>query len=176
MRYLNKLALLLLAVCLTNVYSLTYLEALPFSDDMVDNQISPGQSSLARVPGTVPLGSLKYYVKDKEQAQKMKNPVKPSELSLARGQRLFEVNCSACHGKWGDSLQHTPYPAGQMMGAPDLSNSLYHDRTAGSIYGTIHFGNLIMPAVGWKISPKETWDIINYVQDIQKQSANKKDK
>jgi mono/diheme cytochrome c family protein len=142
--------------------------ALPFNDDMVENQITDGQLSRAIPEGSIPMGSLNYKVKSKEDAQKLTNPVKADDFSLRRGKRLFQVNCQACHGVL-DSGTQIPAPAGKFLGAPNISDPLYHSRTDGNIYGTIHFGGMaIMPALGWKLSPQETWDIINYVRSLQK--------
>lgn len=141
--------------------------ALPFNDDMVENQINTGQLHKVRPEGSIPRGSLKFHtVKNKEAAETLTNPIKSDEWSVKRGEWLFQVNCSACHGEIAPGA-HVSYPAGQFIGAPNLADPLYHNRTDGNIYGTIHFGNLIMPAVGWKLSPKETWDIVNYVRSVQ---------
>lgn len=44
---------------------------------------------------------------------------------------------------------------------------MYKARTDGSIYATIHFGIRLMPGHGWKLSPTEHWDIVNYVRSAQ---------
>ena len=141
--------------------------ALPFSDDMVENQLNSGQVVRKRPEGTVPVGSLDYVLAEtKEEAKALTNPIAADEYSVKRGQRLFQVNCAACHGEIS-LTEHKPYPAGAQMGAPNLGLENYHSRTDGEIYSAVHFGNLIMPAVGWKISPNETWDIVNYVRSVQ---------
>lgn len=141
--------------------------ALPFNDDMVENQLSTGQVMRPNPEGSIPLGSLKYKLDTKEEAEALTNPVAADEYSIQRGKRLFKVNCSACHGEIS-TTEHKPSVAGKFMGAPNIADALYTSRTDGNIYKTIHFGNIIMPAVGWKLSPQETWDIINYVRSAQR--------
>ena len=155
-----------LAVCLLCT---SPLMALPFNDDMVDNQLSTGQVMLPAPKGSVSKGSLKYGPRTKEESLALTNPTKAEDLasSSLRGKRLFQVNCAACHGEIGE--KHVVYEAGKYLGAPNIAEPSYHNRTDGSLYSTIHFGNVIMYPVGWKISSDETWDIINYIRDTQKQ-------
>lgn len=140
--------------------------ALPFNDDMVDSQLRTGTVVRERVPGTVPLGSLKYNLESKEVAAALDNPVSPVPKSLRRGKRLFDVHCASCHGlpvKEG----HKAGPAGAFMGAPNLADAYYATKTEGQIFSVIRFGSFVMPALGWKLSHDETWDIVNYVKDAQ---------
>ncbi len=143
------------------------VQALPFNDDMVNSQIKTGQVMRPKVAGTVPLGSLNQSsVLTKEDAIKLENPVPTSADSVFVGKQLFRINCSPCHGK----ISKTSPELGKVqMGAPNLGDPMYHSRTDGQIYSTVHFGNIIMPALGWKLSPAETWDIINYVRSVQKE-------
>ena len=143
--------------------------ALPFNDDMVDNQLRTGSIVRPKVKGTVPLGSMQNYIKDKASAQAMSNPIRANTRSLVKGKRLFAINCMPCHGmpkKEGFKAG----VAGAKMGAPNLVDELYTSRTAGEIFATIRFGGVIMPSLGWKLSHEETWDIVNYLQDLQKEA------
>jgi len=58
------------------------------------------------------------------------------------------------------------------MSPPDLINDYYRQKSDGYLYGTIHFGGLaVMPGLGWKLSPEEHWDIINFIRQVQKKEA-----
>ena len=157
---MNKALVVILLLSISNL-----VQALPFNDDMVDNQLSTGQVMLPTPKNSVAKGSLKYGPRTKEEALKLTNPTKATSDSISKGKRLFQVNCAACHGEIGN--KHVVYEAGKYLGAPNIAESSYHDRTDGSLYSTIHFGNVIMYPVGWKISQDETWDIINYIRDTQ---------
>ena len=147
------------------------VSSLPFNDDMVDSQIKIGATMRARPKGTVPLGSLAERVENKEEALKLTNPMKTDANSVLRGKRLYEANCASCHGNIG-SKDYEVGVAGALMGAPNIADKFYHDRTDGSVFGTVRFGSAIMPALGWKLSNSETWDIVSYVKDAQAK-ANK---
>jgi mono/diheme cytochrome c family protein len=145
--------------------------ALPFNDDMVDNQLKTGEYYRARPEGGVAVGSrsgafpVKLY--EKSEVEKFINPKPGDAFSIKQGQKLYDINCLPCHG----SLEHSPHQpgvAGKMIGAPDLRLALYKEKSDASLYGTIYFGGMaIMPGYGWKISPAEHWDIINYLRAVQ---------
>ena len=141
--------------------------ALPFNDDMVDVSIRTGKFSRPRVAGTVPHGAAALARLESKEAvpQDIKNTTEPSTHSLIRGERLFSANCSPCHGSI-DADKWAPGVAGALMGAPNISDKAY-ERTDYSYYTTVRFGHIIMPALGWKLSDDEIWDVVNYVRSVQ---------
>lgn len=145
------------------------VSALPFNDDMVDVQKRTGVMMRQKAPGSVAVGMSQYYVESKAEAENLVNPVKPDEGSLLRGRRLFAVNCTPCHG----DISKKPYVAGYVAAKlplipPDPTTDAYKARSDGFFYGTIHFGGAaLMPALGWKLSPNEHWDIVNYIRSQQ---------
>lgn len=143
--------------------------ALPFNDDMVNVQKRTGTIMRQKAPGTVAIGMTDYYVSSREEAEKLTNPLAGDAVSTANGKRLFAVNCLPCHG----DISKKPYAPGAvgkktLQTPPDLTSEMYKTRTDGSIYATIHFGIRLMPGHGWKLSPTEHWDIVNYVRSQQK--------
>lgn len=141
------------------------LFALPFNDDMVDGQLKTGQIMRSKPAGSIAVGTLDQQM-TREEAEAKKNPVAKTDESIALGKRLFAANCNACHGT-PSRTDYKPAVAGSFMGAPNLADPGYHDRTDGQMFRTVHFGNVIMPRVGWKLSHKETWDIVNYIRSTQ---------
>jgi mono/diheme cytochrome c family protein len=142
--------------------------ALPFNDDMVNVQKRTGTIMRQKAPGTVAIGMSEYYVPSREEAEKMTNPVKADAASLANGKRLFAVNCLPCHG----DISKKPYAPGAvgkktLQTPPDLTLDTYKTRTDGSIFATIHFGIRLMPGHGWKLTPTDHWDIVNYIRNQQ---------
>ena len=165
---------LFLTTCLVSAvsFSANFAYALPFNDDMVDNPMKTGRVMRPLPEGSLSDGSSTYHVATRDEALKLSNPGKVDEISVANGKRLFAVNCTPCHG----DIASNPYKPGtvaKFLPGPNLSMDLYKDkpdgRTDGSIYGTIHFGSIsgLMPALGWKFSPTEHWDMINYIRKIQ---------
>lgn len=141
--------------------------ALPFNDDMVDVSLSTGKFSRARVKGTIPNGTAELSRLDSKESvpQDLTNPVESTPESLLKGNRLFAANCSSCHGNI-EAEQWTPGVSGALMGAPNISDKAY-ERIDASYYSTIRFGNIIMPALGWKLSDAEVWDVVNYLRNVQ---------
>lgn len=153
--------------------------ALPFNDDMVDSQIKTGQVMRPKVDGTVALGSLEDFSESKEAATQFENPRSEDFLSITNGRRLYEANCYACHGNVAPRLEeYKPGPVLQFgMPAPNLGHEIYHraenpslGKTDGYFFATVRYGGLaIMPALGYKLSANEIWDVINYVRSVQEQ-------
>lgn len=158
--------------------SVTEARALPFNDDMVAVQKRTGTIMRQKAPGTVAIGMSDYYVASREEAEKLTNPVKADAASIGKGKRLFAVNCLPCHG----DISKKPYAPGAvgakaLQTPPDLTSVTYQPpiaggdstqgRTDGSIFATIHFGIRLMPGHGWKISPTDHWDIVNYIRNQQ---------
>jgi len=141
--------------------------ALPFNQDMVGGQPVTGQVMRPKAPNTVPLGAAADFVPSREEALTWQNPIKGDRMSTLNGQRLFQVNCSPCHGAYKDG-EHTPGAVSNVMPGVNLSLDMYKVKPDGHFFGYIHFGGMaIMPAYGWKLSTTEHWDIVNYVRHIQ---------
>jgi mono/diheme cytochrome c family protein len=157
-----------LVLSLASLLAVSEAMALPFNDDMVNVQKRTGTIMRQKAPGTVAIGMSEYYVPSREEAEKMTNPVKADATSLANGKRLFAVNCLPCHG----DISKKPYAPGAvgkktLQTPPDLTLDTYKTRTDGSIFATIHFGIRLMPGHGWKLSPTDHWDIVNYIRNQQ---------
>jgi mono/diheme cytochrome c family protein len=176
-RVFNRLAV----AALCSPFFAVTVRALPFNDDMVSNQMRTGVVMRQKMADSIPVGSLDYHFAKKEDTFGLVNPKKGEADSSARGKRLFAVNCFPCHGDIS-AEPYQPGPVSQFMPGPNLAadeysekpaNSALPGRSDGQIFGTIDFGNVLMPALGWKISPSEHWDIINYVRQVQA-AKNKK--
>ena len=157
-----------LVLSLAGFVAVTEAVALPFNDDMVNVQKRTGTIMRQKAPGTVAIGMSEYYVPSREEAEKMTNPGKADAASLANGKRVFAVNCLPCHG----DISKKPYAPGAvgkktLQTPPDLTLDTYKTRTDGSIFATIHFGIRLMPGHGWKLTPTDHWDIVNYIRNQQ---------
>ena len=177
------------AACLVLLFSRSG-QALPFNQDMVDVQLRTGSLMRAPVSDSLARGVSAYYPQtDKLASASLVNPYKGDKLSAGRGRRLYLVNCYPCHGDFG-KLPYQPGPVGLKTSLkvgemsvpfqpPDLGADLYRDtpegRTDGFLYGTIHWGgNVMMPALGWKLSDREHWDIVNYIRQVQDRRLQEK--
>lgn len=158
------------------------LYALPFNDDMVHDQYKVSEVMRDGTKGTVAVGSLARSVKDRTEGLTLKNPIPFTEGSIARGKRLWDVNCTPCHGRYTGKAHPEfktmavfekpidPLVASATSGPQLVSKAYIEDpsKTDGHIYSYIYFGGLaIMPRYGYKLAPSEIWDMVNYIRYMQ---------
>lgn len=100
------------------------------------------------------------------------NPVPADDVSLQRGQQLYDVNCALCHGPQGagngpfSAFLATNKPANLLEGNPLTGSD-------GSIFIVISNGVPgRMPALRENLpGARERWDMVNYVRYLQSQST-----
>ena len=92
------------------------------------------------------------------------NPVSSDEISLQRGSILYGIHCQVCHGVQGHGdgplasyFDRTP----QNLTATQITGEF-----DGSVYLTIVQGFGQMPALAENLTPRERWDVINYVRTL----------
>lgn len=149
--------------------------AWPWSTDMMNQpSMKPQEGQPVPFPKrSVPVQGIPTKVKNRDQAESLKNPVPVSPASLKTGRTLFRIYCAACHGLKGDGQA----PVGLLMGAADLRADYIQNYTEGKIWGTITFGSVIMPAYGVPsaeggsndLTVEERWHVVNYIKNAMKQ-------
>ena len=152
-------------------------QAWPWSKDMSEQiSIKPQESVDPKHPGmanypehSVPVPGTTVFVKDMDQADKMKNPVAADQASLNYGGKLFGIYCTPCHGYkgQGDGL------VGQklLLQPFNLTSDMTKGRSDGYIFGMMTFGGAIMPSYANDLSPTERWNVVNYVRHVLQQGA-----
>jgi mono/diheme cytochrome c family protein len=96
-----------------------------------------------------------------------KNPIAPTQDSIAAGQKIYSKTCMMCHGKSGDAdgpavIELNIHPA-------KLSDSqLIGTESDGSLFWKITTGKKPMPAYGKRLSETDRWNLINYVRTLSK--------
>lgn len=143
--------------------------ALPWDEDLFKQQ-SLKANEIARAPaqGTVPLGHQPFRLSAEEADKQLQNPVPFVLDSVWHGQRLYNANCSSCHGKRGVG----DGPVGKAMAVPDLTTDFYRQRSDGRIFAVIHNGGMNMPRYGYKFAAEEHWHIVNYLRFLQGKSVS----
>jgi mono/diheme cytochrome c family protein len=129
-----------------------------------DVKLVPGQITMAQPPGTVPREGAELVVAREVYASR-KNPVAPDAQSLARGQKLFGIYCTPCHGP--DGKGDGPVTP-RFIPAPDLSSPPVQGKPDGHFSYYIGYGGAIMPAYGEALSVTDRWDIVNYLRTLAK--------
>lgn len=168
---LRRAALLLPLSIALGVSASNHAQALPFNTDMMSTQPSHGQIVRPKAEGAVQQGISQRYNGTKEDAVNLTNPVPSTPLSITRGARIFNSNCSPCHGKYQDG-KYVIGAVSQWMPGVDLSLEAIRAKPDGHFFQFIHFGGLaIMPAYASKFSIPEHWDVVNYVRSVQADRA-----
>ena len=139
-------------------------QALPWDRDMYEQE-SLVANEVARNPvkGTVPLGRKPFTLTTEEADKQLTNPTPFALDSVWRGQRVYNSNCSTCHGVKGDAKA----PTGALLPVPNLLEAFYKERTDGRVFGIVYNGGAVMPRYGYKFSPREIWDVVNYLRFLQ---------
>jgi len=101
------------------------------------------------------------HLADRDEADDLRNPMARDEASVGRGKATFKERCVACHGPEG----HGGGPVSKFFPpAPDLAYAAVKARSDGYIYGTVVLGGRAMPALGEGLTPKDRWDLVNFVR------------
>jgi mono/diheme cytochrome c family protein len=142
---------------------------------MVGGQLVTGAVMRPKNAHAVPVGTVERQIPDRKTiAEQWENPFKNSAASARRGERLFQVNCTVCHGSIING-EHKPSSLAA-SGIPSLNLLLTQPKydlakTDGYIWSYVFRGmDALMPRYGWKLSNNEIWDLVSYVRKMQAES------
>lgn len=137
--------------------------ALPFNQDMVNGQLQNGSIMRGAPKNSVPLGASKRQVKLQGNEEVV------SLLSIKKGERLFSVNCSPCHGYYSEKgyVEGNVKPFIELKPVPNLKDKIIADKDNDHYLNVINKGLGLMPAYGERLSIQEHWDVIHYLRKIQ---------
>lgn len=134
---------------------------IPFPTNMAEQPSTGYQDAPRNLPpeGAVPVQGLSVIPEEFPV-----NPVPADEISLQRGAILYEIHCQVCHGAQG----HADGPlAGYFDRTPqNLTAAQIKGEFDGSVYLTIVQGFGQMPSLAENLTPRERWDVINYVRTL----------
>ena len=161
MRGLNKIILCLLL----SLGAEQMAAALPWDTDMYRQQsLQANEVARSPVPGTVPIGRKPFTLTVEQAESALKNPLPFDFANVWRGQRLWNANCSACHGLNGAGDGAV---SKQFTGIPNILDNLYKNRSDGRYFAVITIGQGSMPRYGYKFSDIEKWSMIHYLRFLQ---------
>jgi cytochrome c len=145
--------------------------ALPFNQDMVGSQLSVGDMHRPDPLRSRERGASARFMGDEPgDATRFVNPVPASPRSIRHGERLYQSNCSPCHGRRIDGKQVEGGVQHLMPGLP-LFEDMMKVKPDGHFYQAIHYGFAgIMPSYAYKFSVEEEWDLVNYIRSVQNQN------
>lgn len=176
-------------------FSRNMYDPIAYNPDQPNNNFKNKQTAQLPVEGTVPVGFENFgheYGPENEECERagaeLVNPLEVNEENLAKGEHLYQVNCAVCHGKDGkgdgpitlerkvtDSrgtrdLQTFPPPPSYLAstGSQSSRGGLMSELSVGKIYHTIYYGWNSMGSHASQLDPEERWQVIMYVQELQK--------
>ncbi len=116
-------------------------------------------------PLPVPADSVPYMADYVKYVGVPDNPVPADEVSLQRGEALYQIHCSVCHGPKGQGdgvmAQHGLNPA-------NLTTSALDDK---GMFLFITNGTPNMPPMRENLTVRDRWDVINYIRSLQAQAG-----
>lgn len=155
------------------------MHAVPWFDHMILSQaVHPYQrADIPRntPPGIVPVGGAEAewgagdplarprptYGFDTTYANRLSRPTTLAGTTSARGQELFGIYCSMCHGPTGAGGGTV------QVGAPPLNTARVAGFTDGYLYSYIRYGGILMPRYGDKIIRiEDRWAVVDYVRSL----------
>jgi len=96
----------------------------------------------------------------------LQNPTPADARSLENGQKLYQINCSVCHGDVGDGKGGLAQLNPAYAFAPSLLTESARGRTDGYLFGMLRNGRGLMPSAN-RIPEAMRWDVVNYVRGLQ---------
>ena len=99
-------------------------------------------------------------------ANDLKNPVKGDAAATAEGKKIYDSNCSICHGMKGkgDGVA----AAGLSKPPADHSSATFQSQTDGAIFWKVTQGNSPMPSYKAVYSETQRWQLVNYMRTLAK--------
>jgi mono/diheme cytochrome c family protein len=109
--------------------------------------------------------ALEYKIPS-EDARKS-NPVKPTTESLARGKKVYAIDCALCHGDKGDGKGDM---SSDIKNITDFTNpNVQKNATDGEWFYIIRKGKGDMPPEDeGRAKKEEVWNLVNYVRSFGK--------
>lgn len=142
---------------------------LPWDIDMADAQsVKAYEWEMGVVPeGTVPqdnILSTVRYAPNQDLGSTKANPMAATPTVLAKGEKMYNTYCAACHGD-GKNLGKV---AENYPGVAVLTGSAgrLHQIQDGRLYATIRNGMGLMPSYGWAMSEDEIWALAHYLRTM----------
>ena len=104
-----------------------------------------------------------------EASEKLRNPVQATPASVEHGRESFQIYCAPCHGP--DAKGKGPI-AKKLRTPPDnLTEESAQEQTDGYVYTVIGQGGTTMPPQAEGLSPRDRWDVVNYLRGLQREAG-----
>jgi mono/diheme cytochrome c family protein len=103
-------------------------------------------------------------------ASEIQDPLEYTAENLAEGKRLYEINCTPCHGEKGEGNgQLIELPGGgdgPYTSRPQPYKTLLPPLKDGGIFYSVSYGKNMMGGYGFQLSVSERWKVIHYIKSL----------
>jgi mono/diheme cytochrome c family protein len=107
-----------------------------------------------------------------DDAKKVKNPIPPTQETLAAAQQLFTDNCVLCHGEKG--LGDGPGAKTIKVKPANFTDpKLQASETDGSLFWKMTNGRGPMPSWKEDLTDQERWQLVGFIRKLGKDAAKK---
>ena len=167
------LVLLLAAACSSTKPGFEYapdmVDSLAYESFTASPVTRDGKTMMAPAPGTVPRGvTLFRYGPGPGEARRagreLVDPVERTAETLARGEKVFQIYCTPCHGMRG-------LGDGPMIPTFSKPPSLVADKARslpdGHLFHIISRGQNQMGAYAAQIPPDDRWKVVQFIRSLQ---------
>ena len=94
-----------------------------------------------------------------------KNPVKSGKESIDTGKRLFDSQCTMCHGEKGDGKGDLAVDRGWKV--TDFTDAkVMKGRTDGELFFSMTKGKGHMPGQEGRLKGEQKWHIVNFIRSL----------
>ncbi len=134
---------------------------IPFFSKEKTSSLSPVKGSISR--------NHSFSIDRKNYKNIIQNPLynnhyEKKEITIKKGERLYQINCSICHGKNGDG-QGDLVKNEKIFGIPNYKD---RDLTIGSVYYVITYGKNNMSSYASQLNEIDRWRVSEYVLFLKK--------
>jgi mono/diheme cytochrome c family protein len=102
--------------------------------------------------------------------KEIKDPLPYTDDVKSEGQRIFNVNCTPCHGTAGEGNgQLVELPGGgdgPFTSRPPNYKTRLPQETDGNIFYVVSYGKNMMGGYGFQLTVKERWEVIHYIKSL----------
>lgn len=138
------------------------------------NTINPhGMNMREPVKGTIARGqeafaayNMPKTAEGYEASASLKNPLPANSHNLAEGKRLYNINCTPCHGETGKA-DGTIVTDGKFPPPPSYDSDRIRTTPEGKMFYSIKYGKNLMGPYGTVLNPMQIWQVIHYVNTLK---------
>lgn len=138
------------------------------------NTINPHGMNMRKTPNhTIARGQMdfvKYTMEVTTEAYEasagLKNPLLASEYNLAEGKRLYNINCTPCHGAEGKA-DGTIVTDGKYPPPPSYDSERIKTTPEGKMFYSIKYGKNLMGPYGTVLNPNQIWMVVHYINTLK---------